>query len=339
MEATHLTTWLGDVETTPVVDDASITVVREHVRALGAELGFAQNDTEFVATAATELARNQLVHARGGRFVVRSIERCGVRGLELVAADRGSGLADPTRAFDGMISTRGGLGSGVASVRQLMDELDFDIRLGEGTCIWARKFAGPVPYRSEVAILGRPCEGESESGDDAAFVRQGDALTIGIVDGLGHGILARDVAAPSAALLRSRAELAPTAILHEVDDTLRAARGAVMAVARIDCRLGQIEHAAVGDVRTHLYRPRECHRFSSVAGVLGAADQRGRKYVVERELMQDHDVIVMFSDGLTTRVDISEQLQLLRRHPIVIAAHLLEQFGRSNDDALVLVTR
>jgi serine phosphatase RsbU (regulator of sigma subunit) len=220
-----------------------------------------------------------------------------------------------------------------------MDELDFDIRLGEGTCVWARKFAGPVPYRSEIAILGRPCEGETESGDDAAFVRQADALTIGVVDGLGHGILAHDVAAPTVALLRDRAELDPAAILHAVDDLLQHTRGAVMAVAHIDLRLRQIEHAAIGDVRTSTYQPRESRRFSSTAGILGAGDQRGRKYLVEREPMHDHEVIVMCSDGLTSRADISDELQLLRRHPIVIAAHLLEHFGRSNDDALVLVTR
>jgi hypothetical protein len=92
-------------------------------------------------------------------------------------------------------------------------------------------------------------------------------------------------------------------------------------------------------VRTHLYRARERHGFSAVAGVLGAADQRNRKYVVEREPLQDHDVIVMFSDGLTTRVDISEELRLLRRHPIVIAAYLLERFSRTNDDVMVLVAR
>ncbi len=55
--------------------------------------------------------------------------------------------------------------------------------------------------------------------------------------------------------------------------------------------------------------------------------------------LQGHDVIVMSSDGLTTRADISEELQLLRRHPIVIAEHLLAQYGRTNDDALVLVVK
>ena len=60
---------------------------------------------------------------------------------------------------------------------------------------------------------------------------------------------------------------------------------------------------------------------------------------MEHEQLQGHDVIAMFSDGLTTRVDISEELQLLRRHPIVIAGHLLARFGRTNNDALVLVAK
>lgn len=339
MEASLLTAWIGDAEAIAILDDASISVARELVRKLGSETGLPLQVIESAATAATELARNHLVHARWGRLAARPIERRGVPGLELIAADRGAGLADPTAALDGAGSTGGGLGSGLAGVQRLMDELDFDIRLDEGTCIWARKFAGAVPYRSQVAILGRPCEGERESGDDGVFVRHGDTLTMGVVDGLGHGILARDAAAPAAALLRRRAELDPSAVLAEVDVALRDTRGAVMAVARMDWSSSELAHAGVGDVHTHLYRPRECRRFSPVAGVLGPPDQRRRSCVVEREPLQDHDVIVMFSDGLTTRVDISEDLQLLRRHPIVIAARLLERFGRSNDDALVLVAR
>lgn len=73
--------------------------------------------------------------------------------------------------------------------------------------------------------------------------------------------------------------------------------------------------------------------------IVGAADQLGRKYIVEHAPLQPDDVIVMYSDGLATGADISGELQLLRRHPIAIAAHLLERFGRTNDDAIVLVTR
>ena len=100
MEASHLTAWLGDAETIPILDDASVSVAREHVRKLAGEVALAQVATETIAIAATELVRNQLVHARGGRFVVRRIERRSVRGLELIAADRGPGLVDPTATLE-----------------------------------------------------------------------------------------------------------------------------------------------------------------------------------------------------------------------------------------------
>ena len=90
-----MTTWPWDVETIPILDDASISVARERVRQFVGEVGLSRDVIESIATAATELVRNQLLHASGGRFAVRSIERGGLRGLELVAADRGSGLANP----------------------------------------------------------------------------------------------------------------------------------------------------------------------------------------------------------------------------------------------------
>src|SRR5438093_130152 len=74
-------------------------------------------------------------------------------------------------------------------------EVDFDVRIDEGTCVAARVFAAPVP-RSEVAVIGRPCSGETTSGDDAGFVRgDGGALLLFAVDGLGHGPPAREAAA------------------------------------------------------------------------------------------------------------------------------------------------
>jgi anti-sigma regulatory factor (Ser/Thr protein kinase) len=330
---------LGDAEAIPVLDDASLTLVRQRVRAVGAEVGLETDVFETMATTATELARNQLLHARGGRFAAREISRGGVRGVELVAADRGGGLAKPGQALNGVVRPGNGLGKGLAAVREAADEVDFDIRFGQGSCIWARRFVGPPPYRSEAAILGRPCVGETESGDDGGFVRGDDALTLGVIDGLGHGILARDVAATASSCFRRRADDEPAAILAAVDEALRGTRGVVMATARLDRGLRQIAHAALGDVRTHIYRPRECRCLPAHAGVLGEKRARAGGWKEEREELREHDVVVMFTDGLTTRVDISEELALLRRHPVVIAEYLLEHFGRDNDDVLILVAR
>jgi hypothetical protein len=45
----------------------------------------------------------------------------------------------------------------------------------------------------------------------------------------------------------------------------------------------------------------------------------------------------MFSDGVSARADVSEDLELLRQPPLVIAHQLVARHGRSTDDALVLV--
>ena len=49
------------------------------------------------------------------------------------------------------------------------------------------------------------------------------------------------------------------------------------------------------------------------------------------------DAVILFSDGISTKVDLRADLDLLREHPIVIAHQVVERFARDNDDALVLV--
>jgi hypothetical protein len=50
-------------------------------------------------------------------------------------------------------------------------------------------------------------------------------------------------------------------------------------------------------------------------------------------------VVMLFSDGLSTRLSLSEEPELLREHPILIAQKLMDAFARDNDDALILVAR
>jgi hypothetical protein len=60
---------------------------------------------------------------------------------------------------------------------------------------------------------------------------------------------------------------------------------------------------------------------------------------VDRLPMAAGEVFVMYTDGLTSRVDLLHEPAVLRQHPIVIAQHLLARFGRGSDDALVAVVR
>jgi len=192
--------------------------------------------------------------------------------------------------------------------------------------------------RQEIAVLSRPCAGEAASGDHAAFVRLDDTLVLGVVDGLGHGAPAREAADVAIATLRAGAADTPAEILATTDHALERTRGGVMSVVRFDAHTRTLEHAGAGNVATKLYRQGTGATFLNAARVLGARHQPVR-IPVENVKLAGEATLLMFSDGLTTRTDLSGRLDLLRQPPLVIAHELLGRFGRSDDDALVLVAR
>jgi anti-sigma regulatory factor (Ser/Thr protein kinase) len=342
VDAGYLGAWLGAVDVLEVVDEASASEARVRAREAGRAAMLADADLEALAIVASELARNQLRHAGGGKLAVRRIESAGVPGVELVAADAGPGIADPTGAFRGSSQNRApgeGLGIGLAAVRRLADEVDVDVRLGDGTCIWVRKLAARAPRRREVAIFGRRCAGESMSGDDGAFVRSGEALLVAAVDGLGHGPDARRAAALATATIRSEHARALAEIVGACDQATQGTRGCVLGVARIDDAAGRLGFVGVGDVCCRTFAPRHERRAATMAGVVGARGRQARAPRVDELALGRGDVVVLGTDGLRQAMSIAEELSLMRRWPIEIAQHLLTAFGRDNDDALVVVAK
>jgi hypothetical protein len=231
---------------------------------------------------------------------------------------------------------RGSLGVGLAATLELADELDFDVRIAEGTCIWARKFSRSVRRRKRVGIYGRPYPGEHVSGDDGAFVRNADDLLVVVADGLGHGEPAREASLAAMAVVRAGGGRNIDIIVQDCHDALHETRGSVMAIARVSDVSAAIQAAVLGDASLHVEGPGTHRRVSGRPFILGARGQRP-KTVVEDVLLGSRDVVLLFTDGISSRADLSGDLDLLREHPIVVAHQMVERFARENDDALVCV--
>lgn len=322
-----------------IVDDASVSQAREAARRAGRSVGLPETARESLVVAASELARNQLVHAQWGRVFVRCISRAGVAGVEVIAIDRGPGIAEPARAMRERVRSPVGLGHGLGGAARLSDELDLDVRTGEGTHIRARKLAGPVAYRSELAILARPAEGEIVCGDDATFARLGDdRVLLALLDGVGHGPQARDASRAAVEVLHRRPDGAPEELLRECDETLAATRGAAMSVLRFDPRARSFEHACLGDITTRIARlPRGEHRFACRAGIVGRRVPFEKKVRTERAAKRERDVLIAHTDGIRADWELPPELAL--QHPLVTADYLLHHCARADDDALVAVFR
>jgi serine/threonine-protein kinase RsbT len=119
----------------PVASDADIVAVRQRVRALAVESGFSLVDQTKIVTAASELARNTVVHGGGGTVDIEMLVEGGRRGLRLTFRDHGPGIADVETAMRNGFTTGGGLGLGLGGARRLSNEFDIQSRPGEGTVV------------------------------------------------------------------------------------------------------------------------------------------------------------------------------------------------------------
>ncbi|TQS24484.1 ATP-binding protein [Microbispora sp. KK1-11] len=125
----------------PIATNGDVVVVRQQVRSLAAEIGLSLVDQTKIVTAASELARNALVHAGGGRVLIEVLEGVRRPGLRLVFTDEGPGIPDLDQALTEGWSTAGGLGLGLSGSRRLVDEFDLVSAPGEGTRVTVTKWA------------------------------------------------------------------------------------------------------------------------------------------------------------------------------------------------------
>lgn len=110
-----------------------VVKLRQLVREFTLRLGFSLVEQTKVITAASELARNTVLHGGGGTGSVEALERGGRQGLRLSFVDQGPGIADLDEALRDGYTTGAGLGLGLGGARRLSDDFELDSTPGRGT--------------------------------------------------------------------------------------------------------------------------------------------------------------------------------------------------------------
>jgi serine/threonine-protein kinase RsbT len=115
--------------------EEDIAYARGEARQLAAQLGFSVVGQTRVMTAVSELARNIVQYAREGR--IELVPVADPAGLEVVATDRGPGIADLDRILAGHFRSKLGMGLGLRGVRNLSVRFDVRTEVGRGTTVTA----------------------------------------------------------------------------------------------------------------------------------------------------------------------------------------------------------
>jgi len=116
--------------------------VRQFVRNAAADNGLSLVDQTKLVTAASELARNTLVHGGGGTARVEVVKSANGRaGVKLYFTDEGPGIPDIEQALTDGWSTGTGLGLGLSGARRLVDEFELTSKPGAGTSVTVVKWS------------------------------------------------------------------------------------------------------------------------------------------------------------------------------------------------------
>jgi len=136
---------IGTRQCQTIAGDEDVVRVRQLVRAHAVAAKLSLVDQTKLVTAASELARNTLVHGGGGEASIETIDKTADngtrRGIRIVFSDDGPGIADIELALTDGYTSGSGLGLGLGGARRLVDEFQLDTAPGTGTTVSVTKWA------------------------------------------------------------------------------------------------------------------------------------------------------------------------------------------------------
>ena len=210
----------------------------------------------------------------------------------------------------------------------------------------ARRFA----FASRV----RPHPGFRTGGDATVVVEQPAGVFVGMIDVLGHGLLAGNVSRNIDTWLREpgRNLSDVDAVLAGLDDHLRGGLGAAAGLLWCDRATGHATYTAVGNTVARHFGPppgvggraggtataarRQDRRLIARDGTLGSVMPSPRHDTL---CLGPDDTLLFYTDGLSDRFDFADVPGLALAAPATVVETLVDRFGKDHDDASAICLR
>lgn len=322
-----------------VADGSQVGEARRAVIRMAESAGLNETHRGEAALVVTELANNLAKYGKNGRLLLQPLAVRGNALVEILAIDSGPGMEDVHRCLQDGFSTGGTPGTGLGAVRRIATEFDLCSIRDSGTVVLARvgpknraDLSKPSNFRWGAVSIAAP--GETVCGDAWRILDDGDQLRLMIADGLGHGPLAAEAAQIAATAFEGGAFPGTDAFIHNAHRAMSGTRGAAVAAGIGSATKQSLHFAGVGNIAGVLRSPAESRGLFSHNGTVG---HQMRKVQQLGYAWPEGALLVMHSDGLQSRWDLSRYPGLQLRHPAIIAAVLYRDFVRGRDDVTVLV--
>jgi anti-sigma regulatory factor (Ser/Thr protein kinase) len=332
-----------------IEDRSQVGEGRRQAARLTESLGFDDTQAGKVALAVTEAATNIIKHAGSGKVLLApllsetaaGLATAGVAtaGLEILALDRGPGIANVSASLRDGYSTAGSMGAGLGALARLSPSFEVYSQPGRGTAlrleIWGTSLTPPAD-EIELGAVCLPKKGEEVSGDAWLMQASEQTRAVLVIDGLGHGPSAARAARAATEAFAANAAAPPGALMKICHSALASTRGAAGAAASVAPAKECGTFAGVGNIACRVEAVGERRQLVSHSGTLGHVMRRVQEFDFH---FPAGALLILHSDGLTSRWTGSDYPGLAARHAGLIAGVLYRDHDRGTDDVTVVVLK
>ncbi|EMB51888.1 SpoIIE family protein phosphatase [Vibrio mimicus] len=188
----------------------------------------------------------------------------------------------------------------------------------------------------DIAVRQVPYFGEPEAGDGYMVYQNEDDLLVVIIDALGHGPNAADLARAMERFLNEKANFDLTWLMQSLHEHFMGSLGAAVTMLHLDCRKNQFSGVGIGN---NLLRKvnHSAQSFHAQPGVVGEMIPTLRQF---QGTFQPEDWFILTTDGIRENLDLHEaDVPWAQSSALRMASYYMDHFSKHHDDATVIVVR
>jgi serine/threonine-protein kinase RsbT len=127
-----------------ILKEQDVIIFRNRVKEFAVKIGMSLLNQTKLITAASELVRNMLKYAYGGKVILEIISETGKTGVRLTFIDEGPGIKDIKTAMQDGFSTGKSLGLGLPGAKRLVNEFQIQSEPEKGTTVTVIKWKNAI---------------------------------------------------------------------------------------------------------------------------------------------------------------------------------------------------
>ncbi len=315
-------------------EEFDVGIARMEAAQIAEMMGFDKAAIGQITLGVSEICQNAVRYGRQGKATILSLKNDRV--LRIIVEDKGQGIGNMEEALkEGVSTTKTSLGLGLQVAKRSMDKFDIQSEMGKGTKVLLEKYLPISPRVFEYGVVSLADENYLVNGDEFLVKEfDGDKILLAVIDGLGQGKPAHDMASAVKKVLLEQFWESPKKMIEQCDTYLKQHSkedgGVAMSVAVLSPK--SLQYLGVGDTHAY-YLNGAFYPMLNIDGRVGSRQLRSLKVQVHS---YDRAIIfILCTDGISSRINY-EELNW-EQSAQQIANQIFNLYHRPYGDATVLV--